>query len=70
MPSSMRKQSICFTVEPLVEEKLRELAAADDRTLSFLTNRALKEWLAERGEEPPPAEVPATYYRRRKKVAA
>jgi hypothetical protein len=42
----MRKKIITVCVEPSVDDMLRALAAVDDRTVSFLANRALKEWFA------------------------
>lgn len=45
-------EPIAIRLEPEVRAALQRLAEADDRSLAWMINRALKEWLEDRAKDP------------------
>jgi hypothetical protein len=46
-----RLEPIAIRLDPDVKAALQRLAEADDRSLAWMINRALKEWLEDRARE-------------------
>lgn len=54
MPVSDPKISVCMTIRKSVHQRMSEAAKAEDRSVSWIANTAIEEWLARTGHQSTP----------------